>query len=182
MFNNLGIGGGRLVSPVFRKATVFRRVPFIVPIRSAQSAGVSLGGNGNDVINIGNGATGATGPVGPPGATGATGASGPLGATGATGPAGSLIVPVTEVTTPEYTASEADYFLCVNHAGQVVITLPIGILGREYVIKDCDGNASVVAPIIVQGTAQNVDIGTATINTSFGSITVIFNGTAWSIV
>lgn len=91
-------------------------------------------------------------------------------------------VPVTEVTTPEYTALLADYFLCVKHAGQVVITLPTGITGTVYIIKDCDGNASPTTPIIVQGTGQNVDIGTATINTSFGSISVIFNGTAWSIV
>lgn len=91
-------------------------------------------------------------------------------------------VPVTEVTTPEYTATLADYFLCVTHAGQVVITLPTGITGTVYIIKDCDGNASPTTPIIVQGTGQNVDIGTATIDTSFGSISVIFNGEAWSIV
>lgn len=91
-------------------------------------------------------------------------------------------VTVTEVTTPTYTALASDYFLCVTHAGQVVITLPVGILGTVYVIKDWDGNASILAPIIVQGTGQNVDSGTATINTSFGSITVIFNGSVWSIV
>ena len=91
-------------------------------------------------------------------------------------------VTVTEVTTPTYTALNSDYFLCVTHTGQVVITLPTGILGTVYIIKDCDGNASPATPIIVQGTAQNVDGGTATIDTSFGSISVIFNGTAWSIV
>lgn len=91
-------------------------------------------------------------------------------------------VTVTQVTTPTYTAKSSDYFLCVSHTGQVVITLPVGILGTVYVIKDCDGNASVASPIIVQGTGQNVDIGTATINTSFGAIQVIFNGVAWSIV
>lgn len=91
-------------------------------------------------------------------------------------------VPVTEVTTPEYTATLADYFLCVTHAGQVVITLPTGITGTVYIIKDCDGNASPTTPIIVQGTGENVDGGTATIDTSFGSISVIFNGEAWSIV
>lgn len=91
-------------------------------------------------------------------------------------------VTVTEVTTPTYTALPTDYFLCVVHAGQVVITLPTGILGTVYVIKDCDGNASPSAPIIVQGTLQNVDGGTATINSPYGSITVIFNGINWSIV
>ena len=91
-------------------------------------------------------------------------------------------VSVTQVTTPTYTALSTDYFLCVTHAGQVVITLPVGILGTVYVVKDCDGNASPSNPIIVQGSGQNVDGGTATINTSFGSISLIFNGIAWSIV
>ena len=91
-------------------------------------------------------------------------------------------VTVTEVTTAEYTALATDYFLCVDHAGQVVITLPTGILGTVYIVKDCSGNASVANPIIVQGTAQNVDGATATINTPYGSLTFIFNGTEWSIV
>jgi hypothetical protein len=65
---------------------------------------------------------------------------------------------------------------------QVVITLPPGILGTVYIIKDCSGNASPTSPIIVQGTAQNVDIGTATVNVPFGSVTVVFNGVDWSIV
>jgi hypothetical protein len=91
-------------------------------------------------------------------------------------------VPVTEVTTDEYTALATDYFLCVDHAGTVTITLPTGILGTVYIVKDCSGNASVADPIIVQGTAQTVDGATATINTPYGSLTFIFNGSEWSIV
>jgi len=180
MFNNLGIGGGRLVSPIFKKAVVFRRVPYRVPVRAVQSGGgVSLGGNGNDVINIGAGATGATGPIGPTGATGATG----VGATGATGPAGTPgIVAVTDVATATYTALSTDYFLCVLTNGVVTITLPTGILGTVYIIKDCFGDA-VTNPITIQGTGgQTIDGGTATVNTNFGSITVIFDGSEWSIV
>ena len=92
-------------------------------------------------------------------------------------------VTVTNVTTTTYTALPTDYFLCVEiRTEAVIITLPTGILGTVYVIKDCTGNASPTLPIIVQGTGQNVDIGTATIDTSFGSISVIFNGVDWSIV
>ena len=90
-------------------------------------------------------------------------------------------VPVTEVTTPTYTATIRDYFLCVDHAGLVTITLPFGILGTVYIIKDCSGNAFDY-PITIQGTAQTVDGGTAEINTNFGSISLIFNGSEWSIV
>jgi hypothetical protein len=74
-----------------------------------------------------------------------------------------------------------DYFLCVLSVAPVTITLPTGILGTVYVIKDCSGNAN-NAPITIQGTAQNVDAGTGTINVPFGSITVVFNGSNWSII
>lgn len=188
MFNNLGIGGGRLSSPIFRKATIFRRVPYRVPVRAVQSSGgVSLGGNGNDVINIGGGATGATGPIGPPGSAGATGpvgASGPTGPTGATGPigpAGNLLVPVTDVATATYTALSTDYFLCVLTTAPVTITLPTGILGTVYVIKDCFG-AAATNPITIQGTGgQLIDGDGATVSSNFGSLQFLFNGTDWSI-
>ena len=114
---------------------------------------------------------------------GIPGPEGPPGPPGPPGPAGTPgIVPVTNVATATYTATAADYFLCVLTIAPVTITLPTGILGTVYVIKDCSGNASPTNPIIVQGTAQNVDIGTATINVPFGSITVVFNGSDWSIV
>jgi hypothetical protein len=113
------------------------------------------------------------GPPGPPGPPGPIGPPGPPGTPG--------IVPVTDVTTATYTATTNDYFLCVLTVAPVIITLPPGILGTVYIIKDCSGNAA-NAPITVQGTAQNVDIGTATINVPFGSITVVFNGSNWSIV
>lgn len=90
-------------------------------------------------------------------------------------------VPVTQVTTPTYTATVRDYFLCVDHAGLVTITLPFGVLGTVYIIKDCSGNARDY-PITIQGLVQSVDGGTAEINTNYGSITVIFNGAEWSIV
>lgn len=90
-------------------------------------------------------------------------------------------VPVTEVTTPTYTATVRDYFLCVDHAGLVTITLPFGVLGTVYIVKDCSGNAFSY-PITIQGTAQTIDGATAEINTNYGSLTFIFNGTEWSIV
>jgi hypothetical protein len=113
----------------------------------------SIGGAGNDIISINNTTNGSPSPV-----------------------------HVTIVTTPTYTATATDYFICVEHSATVVITLPVGILGTVYIVKDCDGNASPAAPIIVQGTLQNVDGGTATINSPFGSLSFIFDGTKWNIV
>ena len=114
------------------------------------------------------------GPPGPPGPPGPIGPPGPPGTPG--------LVPVTEVADATYTALSTDYFLCVLAIDPVTITLPVGILGTVYVIKDCSGVASLASPITIQGTGQNVDSGTATIDSPYGSITVIFNGTDWSIV
>jgi hypothetical protein len=91
-------------------------------------------------------------------------------------------VAVTDVTTPTYTALSTDYFLCVLTNGLVTITLPTGILGTVYIVKDCFGNAANF-PITIQGTGgETVDGSTATINTNFGSLTFVFNGAEWSIV
>lgn len=92
-------------------------------------------------------------------------------------------VTVTNVTTPTYTALATDYFLCVDTATDpVTITLPTGILGTVYIIKDCSGDASTNV-ITIQGTGgQLVDDSVATVNAPYGSIQVIFNGVDWSIV
>jgi len=91
-------------------------------------------------------------------------------------------VTVTDVTTTTYTALATDYFLCVDVAAPVTITLPTGILGTVYIVKDCDGDANTNL-ITIQGTGgQLVDGSFATINVPYGSIQLIFNGTEWSIV
>jgi hypothetical protein len=145
------------------------------------------GGAGNDFFLTGTlnvpGGQGPAGPAGPTGPTGPTGPLGPTGPTGPTGPAGTPgIVAVTDVATATYTALSTDYFLCVLTNGPVTITLPAGILGTVYIVKDCFGDAA-NNPITIQGTGgQLVDGSTATINADYGSITLIFEGTDWSIV
>ncbi len=91
-------------------------------------------------------------------------------------------VTVTNVTTPTYTTDANDYLLCVDTSTTpVTITLPTGILGTVYMVKDCSGDAN-TNPITINGTGENVDGSSATINTPYGSIQLIFNGTEWSIV
>jgi hypothetical protein len=92
-------------------------------------------------------------------------------------------VTVTQVTTPEYTATAEDYFLCVDTSTQpVAITLPTGILGTVYIVKDCIGDAN-TNNITVAGTGgELVDGSTATINSPYGSLSFVFNGSEWSIV
>ncbi len=113
--------------------------------------------NDNDVINIGSG-------------------------TQIVGSGNPSPVTVTNVTTPTYTADANDYLLCVDTSTTpVTITLPAGILGTVYMVKDCSGDAN-TNPITINGTGENVDSSSATINTPYGSIQLIFNGTEWSIV
>jgi len=119
------------------------------------------------------------GPPGPPGPQGEIGSEGPPGPPGPSG--NPSPVTVTDVATATYTALSTDYFLCVLTNAPVTITLPTGILGTVYIVKDCFGDAA-NNPITVQGTGgQLVDGGTATINTNFGSLQLVFNGTNWSI-
>lgn len=92
-------------------------------------------------------------------------------------------VSVTNVTTPTYTALATDYLLAVDtsvHA--TTITLPTGKLGTVYIIKDLIGNAA-TNPITIIGTGgELIDGSSATINVPYGSISLVFTGTSWSIV
>jgi hypothetical protein len=92
-------------------------------------------------------------------------------------------VTVTQVTTQSYDVLPTDYFLCVDTATfAVTITLPTGILGTVYVVKDCTGDAATNPITIIGSGGQLVDAGNATINSPYGSVVVIFNGSHWSIV
>lgn len=132
-------------------------IPFFPPFPPFPVVPLYVPGSNNDTINVGGGTIINGGNPSP--------------------------VTVTEVTTPEYTATAEDYFLCVDTAtAPVAITLPTGILGTVYIVKDCTGNAD-TNNITVAGTGgESVDSSTATINTPYGSLSFIFNGTEWSIV
>lgn len=61
----------------------------------------------------------------------------------------------TLVTTPTYTVGRKDYYVGINYAGQVTITLPTNVKnGRYVIIKDESGRCSKF-PIIVQGNVDN---------------------------
>lgn len=97
------------------------------------------------------------------------------------GSSSNLYVPVTDVTTTPFTPSVSDYFLCVDIDGPASIVLPETTVGRVYVVKDCDGDAS-TNPITITATGSTIDgSAAATINVNYGSLTFVFNGTEWSI-
>jgi hypothetical protein len=140
MFNNLGLYSARR-RPIQR----FRRRP--APAAQISS---SIGGYGNDIINIGT----------------ITNVS---------------IVPVTNVTTTPFTPTNQEYFLCVDVAGPATIRLPVSVVGKVFVVKDCDGDAA-TNPITITAIGSTIDgSASATINVNYGSLSFVFNGTEWSI-
>lgn len=142
MFNNLGLYSYWMYRR--RRTGPIRRG---LPIAQISS---SIGGYGNDFINLGT----------------ITNVN---------------IVPVTDVTTTPYTPGATEYFLCVDVAGPASIVLPTGVVGKVYVVKDCDGDAS-TNPITITATGSTIDgSASATINVDYGSLTFVFNGTEWSI-
>jgi hypothetical protein len=65
----------------------------------------------------------------------------------------------------------------------VAVTLPAGVLGQVFNIKDGLGLASVVTPITITPTAGTIDgAATAIINAPYGSLTLVYNGVQWLIL
>jgi hypothetical protein len=86
----------------------------------------------------------------------------------------------TEVTTPTYTVTSTDFYIGVNYAGPVTITLPsTANSGRMLIIKDEDGDAE-TNPITVLGTVDN-DAGGFIIQINNGAIQLIYRN-GWRIV
>ena len=80
-------------------------------------------------------------------------------------------------TAVDYTATAVDQYVCAT-VGNITITLPTGILGRVYYVKNQSaGN------ITVQGTGGQTVEGSVskTLNTN-ASITCVFDGTTWKIL
>ena len=77
----------------------------------------------------------------------------------------------------DYTATAVDQYIGAT-ASNITITLPTGILGRVYYVK----NQS-VGDVRVQGTGGQLVEGSAfkTLSTSAG-VTLVFDGTIWKIL
>lgn len=179
MFNNLGILYQKTISPLKRFAERRALSPAMIP-----GSGGGFGGGFGGVFNVS---------LNTQGSQGATGATGPMvefskiagikGETGATGPMGSLMFgSVTTVKSSIYTATENDYYIGVNNADPVLITLPLGTPGRIYIIKDEYGAGS--GTIAVQGSEGELIDNTLFYNTAtpLASTGYIFSGTQWHVI
>ena len=145
--------------------------PFIPPLVLPPIGFVPISDDDIFINSIVNGGTG------PPGPQGIQGDPGPQ------GPAGSLAdVPVTLIDGPTYTPDADEYFLGVIYDGTVTITLPAGTLGKVYVVKDSVGDAN-TNPITVVATGSTIDsLASYTMDTDWGSISLIYNGIEWNVV
>lgn len=91
-----------------------------------------------------------------------------------------VVYNTTVVTTPTYTVNDTDYYIGVDYAGPVTITLPASAnSGRMIIIKDEDGDAE-TNPITVQGTVDN-DAGGFIIQINNGAIQLLYRN-GWRIV
>lgn len=96
-------------------------------------------------------------------------------------------VPITSVTTSSYTIKPQDYYIGVNYAGAVTITLPKADReGKIFVVKDELGEAS-------KGTNRHITIlptgsdlidgrNRAILAFNYGSLTFIWKGNSWRVV
>lgn len=91
----------------------------------------------------------------------------------------------TAVATPITVVAATDNIIDVSVPGPVAVavTLPAGVLGQQFTIKDGLGLAAVATPITITPTAGTIDgAATAVINAPFGSLTFVYNGTQWLIL
>jgi hypothetical protein len=89
------------------------------------------------------------------------------------------------VATPIIVSAATDDVISVQVPGPVpvAVTLPAGVTGQQFTIKDALGLASVATPITITPLAGTIDgAATATINAPFGSLTLVYNSTQWILI
>jgi hypothetical protein len=92
-----------------------------------------------------------------------------------------IIHNTTLVTTNTYTVVDSDYYIGVNHAGPVTITIPSSISsGREVVIKDESGNCETYN-ITVNAKVDN-DANGFILAVNNGAIHMLYRGDSWRII
>ncbi|CAB4122954.1 Baseplate structural protein Gp9/Gp10 [uncultured Caudovirales phage] len=93
-------------------------------------------------------------------------------------------LPTTPVSGSTYNINASDYYVGVNYAGSVAVTLPIGTTGKNIVVKDESG-AAAANPITIIPQAgdsiEGVTDGTAIMNINNMSLTFIYRA-GWRII
>ena len=84
--------------------------------------------------------------------------------------------------TGSYTATADDEYIGVFSAAAVTITLPVGVTGRVYIIKDEYGQGSGKITIKPSGTEQIDNKADYIISVPNQSVSVVFRGGQWRII
>lgn len=168
---------------------LFNRTPLHRPILRRRILPVinNYGGNGTDIFynSSGVGPPGPPGPAGPqgiPGVDGDDGLPGPVGPQGPVGPAGPSGDPNVTLTDTSYTCGVDDEYIGVSNAvsNKTVITLPPGIVGKLYIIKNqTPGNGKVT---VIGSNGETIDTFVSRDLGTEASLQVIFDGIRWNII
>ena len=89
------------------------------------------------------------------------------------------------VATPIAVNGATDDVISVQVPGPVpvAVTLPVGVLGAAFTIKDGLGLANNPNPITISPVAGTIDgAATATISAPYGALTFIYDGVEWLII
>lgn len=89
------------------------------------------------------------------------------------------------IITPVVISSATDDVVSIQVPGPVAVavTLPVGVLGQQFTIKDGLGLATPATPITIAPTLGTIDgSATAVINAPYGSLTFVYNGIQWLIL
>jgi hypothetical protein len=87
----------------------------------------------------------------------------------------------TVVNASSFTVNNGHYYLGVNYAGAVTLTLPAGVTNKIFIIKDESGAASTNTITVTAHTGETIDgQSSQTIATNYSSITMVF-GTEWHV-
>lgn len=89
------------------------------------------------------------------------------------------------VATPVAVVATTDEVVSIEVPGPVAVavTLPAGVTGQVFYLKDGLGLAAPATPITVTPAAGTIDgAATATINAPYGALTLVYSGTQWLIL
>jgi len=133
------------------------------------------------------GPQGPQGPQGPAGTPGIQGDPGPQGPPGPPGPTpsppspGSIFIE-TAVTSTSTALTEDNDYMGVISKKPVTITLPVGLEGRIFIIKDELGPQAGKITIVPQAGETIDNQGQLVLSSPYSSATLVFRGTGWHVI
>ena len=161
-FNQVSIGGSAVVTSVNPVAGLGVSITNLVSIGNTVGFAVSNTGVLSVVAGAGVSVSASTGYI-------------TISATGA-----DLIATIG--VTGSYTATANDEYIGVFSESSVTISLPVGIIGRVYIIKDEYGQGSGKITIKPSGTERIDNKSTYVISVPNQAVSIVFRGGQWRII